>query len=725
MLNDQTFEFSQACLKLKKSLRFTMRENAGGTEYLIEDEVTGRFFRVGLAQYTFMSMLDGKRTVNVALMKTATLLRQNAIDESEAASLCKWAIESGLVESENGNSAARRLEQHDLLRKRKMMSWLNPLMMRVPLFNPDRIVNVASQYFGWLVSPVGLFIWLVVVGYGFIQLGQHWADFYSNRISSFGSVDLLWIGTTWLLLKGVHELAHSVVCKRFGGRVHKCGVLILLLIPLPYVDVTSSWRFQNKWKRILVSAAGMMSEVFIAAIACCIWVSSEPGPLQYHAGNVIITATLHTLLFNINPLMRFDGYYMLADYLEIPNLATHGRQWLKGFFKRLYFGNKPAPVKETGLHGLVVRIYGVLAMLWFFLIAVTLSLAASSLIEGVGLMVAVIGCIMWAGLPLFMLLKYFLVGTKTEKPNRLWFVVAAGLTCLVVAGFLNFAPAPSVISAPVVVDYEPISIVRANVRGFANEIHVSDGDFVEQGDLLLTLENKDLKFELSSLKLDIEISELRSDHLLSQGEISQSQLENESLASMVKRKAELESRIADLQIFASCSGQVIARELDLMEGQYLEPGKEILSIGTPGKVHAIGLAKQTDAEWIIDNPESDVELQLWGRYESRCLPGKIKHIDPRARDDLPHEAFAASIGGPLAVVPRQQVESGSSGEGEDLMLTAPRVSIEVAFETEDQLPHAGKTGVLLVRNRHQNMGQYLVAGFKRFVRENNFRTHGL
>ena len=89
MLNDQTFEFGQARLKLKNSLRFTMRDNAGGTEYLIEDETTGRFFRVGLAQYTFMSMLDGKRTVSVALMKTATLLRQHAIDESEAASLCK------------------------------------------------------------------------------------------------------------------------------------------------------------------------------------------------------------------------------------------------------------------------------------------------------------------------------------------------------------------------------------------------------------------------------------------------------------------------------------------------------------------------------------------------------------------------------------------------------------------------------------------------------------
>ena len=98
--------------------------------------------------------------------------------------------------------------------------------------------------------------------------------------------------------------------------------------------------------------------------------------------------------------MRFDGYYMLSDWLEIPNLATHGRSWFKGVFKRIYFGDKPAKLKETGLRGLAVRAYGVLAMLWFFSIAIGLSLAASSFMDGFGLVVALIGLVMWAGIPL-------------------------------------------------------------------------------------------------------------------------------------------------------------------------------------------------------------------------------------------------------------------------------------------------------------------------------------
>ena len=727
MLNEQTFEFSQARLRLKDSLRFTMRQVGDGIHYLVEDEVTGRFFRVGLAQYTFMTMLDGNRTVSTALMKTATLLREHAIDESEAANLCKWAIESGLVDSETGNSTARRIEQHEQMQKQKMVSYLNPMMMRMPLFNPDPIVSVVSRFTGFLVSPIGAILWTWVCVYGFLQLGQNWDAFYTNRVNSFGAMDIVWIALTWVVLKLVHELAHSVVCKKFGGRVQSCGILLLLMIPMPYVDVTSSWRFDNKWKRILTSAAGMMCEVFIAAIACWIWVNSAPGPLQYHAGNVIISATLHTLLFNINPLMKFDGYFMLADWLEIPNLAGHGRSWLKGIFKRAYFGNKPSPLKETGFRGLAVRAYGVLAMAWFFTIAIGLSLAASSFIEGFGLLVAIIGMIMWAGIPLFMLCKYFLVGTKTERPNRVWFATAMTLTLLLTAGFFYLCPSPSVVSAPVVIDFEPLHIVRSNSKGFIDNIHVRDGQTVDEGELLVTLINPELRHELKSLMIDIRISKLRYNTFFNQGEISQAQLEEKSLESMVKREKELNERIAELNIYAPSSGSVLARDLDSKGGQYLQPGDEILSLATAGEIHAIALTRQDDIEWVAENPESEIELRIWGRHQSELLKGRVKHINPRARDDLPHEAFAASTGGPLAVVPRSQVEEEDGSETEDdMMLAQPRVPVEIELEPFDrETLIAGQRGQLIVRSRDQNMGGYLANNLIRFIRENNFRTHGL
>ena len=568
-------------------------------------------------------------------------------------------------------------------------------------------------------------IWLSVCVFGFFQLAQNWDEFYVNRVHSFGPSDFAWIALTWVVLKLVHELAHSVVCKKFGGRVQSCGILFLLMIPMPYVDVTSAWRFENKWKRILTSAAGMMSEVFLAAIASWVWATSAPGPLQYHAGNVIISATLHTLIFNINPLMKFDGYYMLIDWLEIPNLATQGRAWLKGFFKWLYFGNKPQQLKETGYRGLAVRAYGVLAMLWFFSIAVGLSLAASSFMEGFGLIIALIGLTLWAVLPLIKLIKFVAVGTKTENPNRAWFGSAMTITLLLISCFLYLCPSPSVVSAPVVIDYEPLSIIRANSTGFATSIHVIDGQQVAQGDLLVTLHNPDLEHELSSLLIDIQISELRSNALFNAGEISQVQLEQDALESMSKRSTELKQRIAELQIYAPQSGNVLARDLDQQVGRYFSPGDEILSIAKPGEIHAIALTRQDDIDWVVGNPDAEIELLVWGRHQNALLKGHIKHINPRARDDLPHEAFAASIGGALPVVPRGQVEEGSEEEGE-MMLTEPRVPIEIELAEEDRKSLiAGQTGQLIIRSREQNMGSYIGHNLIRFARNNNLRTHGL
>ena len=727
MLQDSTLEFGQARLKLKESLRFDMRQSGDSVTWICEDEVTGRFFQVGLPQYTFLTMLDGERTVGTALMKTATLLREHAIDETEAANICKWAIESGLIETESGNSAARRTEQHEMQQKQQLVSWLNPMMLRIPLFDPDQLIERATKLFGFLVSPLGLMVWLIVVGTGFFQLLMRWDEFFINRVSSFSAGDLIWIALTSVVLKIIHEFAHGITCKKYGGRVKSCGILFLLMIPMPYVDVTSSWRFPNKWQRILTSAAGMLSEIFLAAIACMVWASSSPGPMQYHAGNVIITATLLTLMFNINPLMRFDGYYMLSDWLEIPNLATHGRTWLKAASKRLFFGSSPATVKEKGFRGFIVKAYGVLAMLWFFSIAVGLSLGASSLFEGFGLLIALIGLVMWVGIPAVKLAKYVVNGTETENPNRVWFATACAISAACLVGFLLFCPAPSMVTAPVVVDYDPLTVMRAKASGFANTIHVETGQYVEEGDLLVTLENPDLELEFKSLLVDIKISELRSNSLLTRERLGELEQETESMESLKQRRNELTAQLENLQIVAPQSGIILAPDLKSDQGKYFQPGDEILSIGNKAEIHAIALTRQQDIKWIEKNPDANIELRIWGRSKNALIAGEIKHVNPRARDDLPHEAFAATAGGPLAVVPRGQVEESATKEGEgEMKLTQPRVPLEIALSSSDRndlLP--GQSGQLYIRSRHENMGTYLAHNFVRFIKTNNMRSHGL
>ena len=725
--NEQTLQFAQARLNARDSLRFTMRRSGKNIWYMVEDEVTGKFFQIGLPQYTFLSLLDGSRTVSSAIMRTATLLRQHAIDEQEAAGLVKWAIESGLVETEFSSSSARRAQVESDEMTRKAVSWMNPISLRIPLFNPDTLVTVATRGLAWLVNPVGAVLWMLVVLYGGFQFLTHTEEFINGRVASFSADDVLWFAIAWLLLKLVHEFAHGLVCKRFGGRVTSFGVLFLLLIPLPYVDVTSSWRFSNKWYRILTSAAGMLVEVFVAAVACVVWVESSPGPLQYHAGNLIIAATLHTFLFNANPLMKFDGYYMLSDWLEIPNLSGHGRQYVKSFFKRLYFGTDAKPLNERGWRAAAVKVYGFFSVAWFFLISIGLALAASSLLEGIGLLVAVVGMVLWFGVPIGRFVIYLVRGTELEVPNRQRFGVAAAITAAVLAVVLIACPSPTVVTAPVVIDFEPLSVVRCRAPGFATAIHVTNGQTVCAGDVLLTLENPELVFELKSLTVDIKIAKLRINALLDADEVASLQLERASLASYEKRRAELQRLVETLEVRAPQDGMVLGLDLNSKRDMFLRPGDEILSIGRPGQLQGIALARQQDVQWLKQHHDHQVQMRIWGRSAGGLVGGRIAHINPRAKDEIPHDAFAASNGGPLAVVPRNQVE-GKSDQAEDIdmMLTQPRVMVEISIN-EDQAPEfmAGQSGLMYLRGREESLGGYLAANFMRFIRHNNYRTHGL
>ena len=727
MLNEQTLEFGQARLKIRNGLRFTMRQTAGDTWYVVEDEGTGKFFRIGVPQYTFLSMLNGRRTVNSALMRTASLLKKHALDEDEIARICKWAIESGLVETELSTSASRQAKREDDQVFAKAMSWVNPVMLKIPLFKPDAMITALEKYVGWLVSWGGAILWCLVVCYGFLQLALHWRSFMSDQIKSFSYYDLVWIAATWTILKLVHELAHAIVCKRLGGNVQSSGVLLLLFIPLPYVDVSSSWRFESKWQRILTAAAGIMMELFIAAIACCVWCWAEPGPWKYHAGNVIATATISTLLFNINPLMRFDGYYILSDSLDIPNLSTHGKQYLDSFFKRMYFGTKIKPLEEIGWRSLAVKVYGLLAKLWFFTIAIGISIGASNIIEGFGLILVMVSLALWFLVPTIRGAWYVLRGTDFEKPNRMWFASAVSLTVLIIAGFLYLCPSPTVVAAPLVVDYDQHKVVRAETPGFVREIRVTDGDYVQQGDLLIQLENPEMQAEYKSLVIDIKISMLKIDSYLKEEDIAGLKLEREYLEAARQRRSEIEMSLTDLEVRAIRSGHVLAMDLPTKLDTYLERGDEILSIGDQEKIHGIALARQEDIGWLKGQEGTDIELFLWGRHEDEVISGQIKRVNPRARDDLPHPAFSAGNGGPLTVVPREQVEAGDeqSVESDEWMLTDPRVPVEIAFSAEDQRQlKAGQSGNMFVRGREENMGAYLANKMIRFVRKNNFRTHG-
>ena len=235
-----------------------------------------------------------------------------------------------LLQTEVTPDSAELLERAAKVdRARWLGNILNPLAVRLRFWHPDRFLERTLPLVNWLVGWRGGVLWMIVVLPAIVLCAQHWQELSENAADRILAADnILMMALSFLVLKALHELGHGYAVKAFGGIVHEIGIMFLVFAPMPYVDASAASEFRSKWRRALVGAAGMIVEVFIAALALYVWLAVEQGLVRAFAYNVMLVAGISTVLFNGNPLLRYDGYYILSDLLEIPNLAQRAtRYW--------------------------------------------------------------------------------------------------------------------------------------------------------------------------------------------------------------------------------------------------------------------------------------------------------------------------------------------------------------------------------------------------------------
>jgi putative peptide zinc metalloprotease protein len=426
MTDIRTYELRQLRPRLREQVSFTWQSYGGAECYVLEDVSCGAFFRIGLPEYTFLSLLDGRTTVGDAITQTVTVLGREALDEQQAEVICHWLVKSKLLASDGPRDQNGR---DDPTNTSKLARRLNLLSLRWPLCCPQTILEMLEPLAGGMFSLGGLLLWLAAMICGAWQLAPHTEQLWRESAVVLSPHNWLWIALWGLGLKVIHEASHGLACVRFGGRVREAGIVFVLLAPVPYVDLTSTWRLP-KWQRIVTSAAGMFAELLISAVAAILWANSHDELLRQHLLQVMLAASVVTLLFNANPLMRFDGYYILADVLELPNLAVHGQQWLIHFSKRWLFGVKSAlPTWPEGRTWLVAA-YGIMSAIWRMAVSVSLIAAAAVWFEGAGIMLAAGAVLAWFLYPLWCGLRYVVVGSAFEQPHRMRFVTIAACAAI-------------------------------------------------------------------------------------------------------------------------------------------------------------------------------------------------------------------------------------------------------------------------------------------------------
>jgi putative peptide zinc metalloprotease protein len=502
------------------------------------------------------------------------------------------------------------------------------------------------------LGPLGLVLWLAVVGWGLKGAADHWDALFREGEGVLSPDNWLWLYLTGFVVKLWHETGHGLLCRRFGGEVRSAGVMLLVLTPLPYVDVTSSWAFRSHLRRMLVAAGGMLFELFLAAIAMQVWSVTGAGVVHAVAFNIMVLASVTTLLFNINPLLRFDGYYIFCDLLQLPNLAQRSQARLRFVLERYIFGSRHATAPEvTRPEGAWLLIYGLVSSVYrIFLMGVIVLMVAEHFL-GLGLLLAAFSFVVWVIVPILKFVRYVLRDPGLERVRgRARRVTFATIGALVL--FAGFVPLPRHFRAPGVVDAEQEHDVKANVSGYVAEVLVTSGTMLKKGQPILRLDDPENIPRLEAARLQLRQIEARRQFANVQAMATLRAIEADDKA-VRALLVTLEQQRADLIVKAPGDGLWVCPMAAELPGVWANRGTTFGKVIDAGSFRFTAAVSQDDSSNLFGGQIKSAEVRINGE-DGRMLPlGKLQII-PSKQDFLPAVALGWKGGGPIRVLEDEQ-----------------------------------------------------------------------
>lgn len=656
---------------LRPDLHFIIqdKENEG---YVLEDALRQKFYRIGRAEYVFFTELDGKKPLGEVIARANKLLKVELFNEDNAKVTLQWLMQNQLLSDSSEDLVKGRLKLDERLSKQKMLARLNMITIKIPLFNPDPFFEKISPWFRWLTGPYFALFWGLTVFYGGMVLYQNSDQFFKGVTASLSPENVFFLWLAWFLLKILHETFHALTTYRYHGRVFEAGILFIVFFPLTYVNASSTWNFPNRWQRIHAAFAGIYAELFVAAVSAVIWANSPGSVAGNIAQNLVVVAGFSSLLFNINPLMRFDGYFILSDLTAIPNLYTRGRSFVLSVFSWIFFGEWRYLPCFSRKQEIFIACYGFATWIWRLLVVSFLLLLVASAVHGFGIFIAIVSFMLLVGMPLWQLRKKLSVVYRENLSAFKRFCYVTGFCFFSTVLLLNVLHWEKELKAPAVVQYENELVVRANVAGFVDKIYVKSGEKVRRGQLLLQLSSPDLAAELAEQKIRLEEVLLQKRSAIIREDVTSYQVfEEQSLVTRENIKA-LEEDLANLKITAETDGTILAWKLEEMQGVYLTRGREILSIVTEKDKKLLASIGQEEIESFNDMEGKSLEVITRSMDRSSFL-GTVTQVFPKAGYSIPDNAFSAAWGGPIAV--RRAVSGKSSGN--DYEFFSPRFGVEI------------------------------------------------
>lgn len=715
-------------MRMRADLTAVQQSYQGRDYWVVKDPLTLKYFRFEEEEYRLLKMLDGVTSPDQIKLRFDYDFAPQKITMKELYQFVGMLFRSSLLVSDaadQGIELKKRFDKSAAAGYKQKLT--NILSIRFRGFDPDRMLSALNPLTSWFFSWP-MFVLMFLLGASAVGLIFAQFDTFEAKLPSFYTFfeakNWFWLAIVMALTKVAHEFGHGMACKKFGGQCHEAGIMLLVLTPCLYMNVSDSWLLKSKWQRAFIAAAGMYVELIISSIAVFVWWFSQPGIINQLALNVIFVSSVSTLVFNANPLLRYDGYYILSDLLEIPNLRSKATAILQRFFGQLFLGleSSPDPFLPRQ-HQWLFAIYSVAAAAYRWVITFSIFWFIYRVLEPYGFkiigqaiaMMSVYGLI---GMPLVAAWKFFSTPGRWNavKQSRLAF---SALALAMIVAAVMLIPIPHHVYCSFRIELQNATNVYVDIPGTLNEIHVFPNQPVKSGQAIAVLRSADLDRQITQLQTQVQMAstkfKLVSHAASSDGNRGEGARIAESEAALKTAARTFDQRQLDtkkLTITAPFDGFLFApprREkesgegvLNLWDGIPLESKnigawldkKTVVAKVVPDmtKFKATLAVDQTDIEFI--RPEQEIELQL-RQHPLKLYRTEVQAFVPIKMKETPPTLSSKNGGDVLSVVndQGQQVPSSTT------------YMINVPIEIRDQIVIDGGTGVAKIYAGQQTVGR--------------------
>lgn len=664
----------------------------GSPCYVLHDPITFHAHELSVDDYQIFVQLDGERTLGDLF---SDLVERSILTPEREEDFYRFVVhlnQLGLLNLPvtDGKALYARYESKQRARRRNRL--VGMLFLRVPLWQPDAFLARTVRYVAPLFSRTALVLWLVCILLGIHVIVACW-DQFRNPLGTMLALNNLPI--LWLLLVGLklgHEMGHAYACKHFGGRVPEMGAFFILLTPCAYVDASAAWGFPNRMHRIVVSLAGMYFESILALLALVVWCLTGPSLLHSAAQYAIVLSTVVTIGFNINPLMRYDGYYLVSDLVNVPNLRQLANSEVLGLIKRRVLGVPVRSYARSVGERIGLVLFGMAAGIYKTLVLAGICAIIAWKIPVVGLAAGVFYLLTVLSRSGMQLLRYVTLSEEVAPVRRRAVAVTLLLLAVLPCGLL-LLPAPGAVSAIGTVAQRDDRIVRAAASGFLQQSPRREGDEVEAGQVIARLANIDLMAALRSA--DAEIEQLRIGLLSSIAEDRQQAAALEQrIRQAEQQRREMRRKLRQLQVTTPIAGRVTrAAGLDL-PGRFVREGEPLATVSAgPWVFRAVATAEMFGrAAPTVGEP---VEIRLAGGARRRIV-GTVARVARAGSRRIEQPALTHLGGGAIPVAPQ-------SLEAEQPFF---EITIDLKPPSHDLLRH-GMTGTVRFQRPHVSLARRL------------------